>query len=171
VSPIAPVPERRHLGRGGVLLALLLAAVLATGLVVATTSGGRQAPPPSFRVVGQPAPGPFSNAAHGLPAAAVQAARTFFAGYLAYLYGHGTASQIRDASTQLTAKLPKGPLSISPAGRRLHPRVVRLGAREAAGPALHVTALIGDGIARYPIRTVMAHERGGWETTQLVSPE
>lgn len=169
MSPHALPRDWRPLQRGAAALAVLLACALAVGLVIANRSGGRTAPTPSIRVVGQPAPGPLSGAQHGLPAAAARAARTFFTGYLAYLYGHGTAGQIGDASPQVIAKLR--PLSISTAGRKLHPAVLGLGAHEAGGPVLHVTALIGDGIAQYSIRTVMAHEQGGWETTELVSEE
>lgn len=169
VNPDALPRDWRPLQRAGVALAVLLACALAVGLVIANRSGGRTAPTPSIRVVGQPAPGPLSNAEHNLPAAAAGAARTFFTGYLAYLYGHGSAAEIQGASPDVIAKLR--PLSISPAGRKLHPTVLALGARETGGPVLHVTALIGDGIARYWIRTVMAHERSGWDTTQLASQE
>lgn len=169
VTPDAPPRDWRGLRRGGAALAVLLACALAVGLVIANRSGGRPAPKPSIQVAGQPAPSPFSNAPHNLPAAAAGAARTFFTGYLAYLYGHGSAGQIRAASPALIAKLR--PLSISAAGRKLHPAVLRLGARESSGTVLHVTALIGDGIARYWMRTVMAQDQGGWETTQLPSQE
>jgi hypothetical protein len=150
---------------------MVLAGLLAAGLAVAAASGGRVTPAPQVRIVGQPAPGPFSDARYALPAAAARAARTFLEGYLAYMYGHGSTAQIKDASPQLIAKLPLGAPNMTPAGRRLEPRIVRLGAREAGGTVQHVTALIADGIARYPIRTVMVLEPQGWETTQFVSAE
>jgi hypothetical protein len=48
---------------------------------------------------------------------------------------------------------------------------VALGAREPSGNVLHVTALVSDGIARYPVRFVMVHDQRGWEATALANPE
>ena len=171
MSSLAAPHGRRRLGRGGVLAVMAFAAMVGVGLAVAVASGRRPAPTSQVRIVGLPASGPFSDAPYALPAAAASAARTFFVGYLAYMYGHGNSAQIKDASPQLIAKLPAQPPAIAPAGRALQPRVVRLGAREASGTVQHVTALIADGIARYPIRTVMVLERQGWETTQFADPE
>lgn len=164
-------PNLLMLRRGGIVLVVLLACALAAGLLLANRSGGRPAPVPQLRVVGVPAPGPFSIAPYSLPASAARAARMFFTGYLAYRYGHRTARQIQAASAGLIASFPRGLVSISAAGRRLHPQVVRLGASETKTSVLHVTALIADGAAQYPIRVVMADTPQGWETTQVVDPE
>ncbi len=58
-------------------------------------------------MVGQPAPGPLSDATHTPAPAAASAAATFLSGYLAFMYGDGSVSQIRDASPQLLAILAK----------------------------------------------------------------
>jgi hypothetical protein len=161
----------RSLARRGLLLTAVFAAVIAGGLVIVTHTGGKAPPQTVPRVVGAPAPGPLSNATHSPDSAAASAARTFFAGYLAYRYGQGGPDQIRDASPKLIAVLSHAPLSVMAATRSLHPVVVKLGAHEAGGSVLHVTALISDGMGRYPLRIVMVHRPGGWETTQLVNPE
>lgn len=165
-------PLGRHsLARTALLLAAVFAAVIAGGLVIVTHSGGKAPPQTVPRLVGAPAPGPLSNATHAPDPAAASAARAFFAGYLAYRYGQAGPGQIRDASPKLIAVLSHAPLSVTAATRSLHPVLVKLGAHEASGSVLHVTALISDGMGRYPLRIVMAHEPGGWETTQLVNPE
>lgn len=150
----------------------VLVAVLAAGIAIAAASGSRSAAQiASPRVVGLPAPGPLANAPHAPVAPAAGAARTFLAGYLAYLYGRGSAADIRDAAPPLIAALGSVGPSLTPAARRLHPVVVGLGAHEASGSVLHVTALISDGIARYTLQIVLSHERSGWVTTQLPSAE
>ena len=163
--------RRRSLGRRGLLLSAVLAAVLAVGLVIVTHTGGHTVPQRTPRVVGAPAPGPFSDATHAPDPAAAGAARTFLSGYLAYRYGQADAGRIRDASPKLFATLLHAQMSVPSAARSLHPVIVKLGAREASGSVLHVTALISDGIGRYPLRIVMVRESGGWETTQLANPE
>lgn len=171
MSWLAESPDRRSLWRRGLLLTVVLAAVLAGGLVIVTHTGGKAPPQTVPRLVGAPAPGPLANATHAPDPAAASAARAFFAGYLAYRYGQAGAGQIRDASPSLIAVLSHAQLSVTAATRSLHPVVVKLGAQEASGSTLHVTALISDGVGRYPLRIVMAHQPGGWETTRLANPE
>jgi hypothetical protein len=156
-----------------VLLAgALVVVVLAAGIAIAAASGGRPAAKTaSLRVVGLPAPGLLANAPHAPPAPAASAARTFLGGYLAYVYGHAPAADIRDATPPLIAAFGRVGPSLTPAGRRLHPVVVGLGAHEATGSVLHVTALISDGIARYTLQIVLSHEQSGWVTTQLPNAE
>jgi hypothetical protein len=113
----------------------------------------------------------MSDVPNALAPAAAAAAHVFFSGYLAYLYGQGGGSQVRDASPQLMALLTRGSPSVTGATRRLHPVVVALGAHEPGGNVLHVTAMISDGLSRYPIRIVMVHDRYGWETSQVVDEE
>ena len=158
------------IGRSGSLLLALVALALASGAVIATTiNGGRSSAQLSQRVVGAPASGPLSAAAHAPDPAAAGAARAFLAGYLAFIYGQAPVEEIQDASPHLIALLRRARPQATTASAR--PRVVTLGAREASGSVLHVTALISDGITRYPMGIVMVHEPRGWETTELASAE
>lgn len=63
---------------------------------------------------------------------AEQAARTFLAGYLPWLYGAGPAVAIRAATSQLTAQLKAHPPTIPPTFQGLHGRLDSLGMQRAA---------------------------------------
>jgi hypothetical protein len=164
-------PSGRPRGRRAVLIVLaVLVTVLAALLVIVSITGGRSAPQAPSRLVGKPAPGPLSDARYAPDPAAAGAARTFLTGYLAFIYGEGSLGQIRDASPQLIALLGKA--HPAPAtGRPPRPRILALGAHEASGSVLHVTALISDGIARYPIEIEIARGAGGWQATELSNDE
>ncbi len=171
VSPLAQPAPRGALWRGCILLAAVLAVALVAGIAIAATRGGHATPPAPQRVVGEPVPSALAYAPHAPAPAAANAARTFLSGYLAYLYGKAGAAQIRDASPQLISALSQRGPAAAPAARKLHPAVVGLGAVEATGSVLHVTAMISDGIARYPVRIVMVHGQRGWGATQLSNGE
>ena len=171
VTPLAQRQGRRSLGRGSLLVLAVLAAAVLGGLLLVTRSPERSAPPATPRVVGYPVPGPMSDVPNAPAPAAAAVARAFFRGYLAYLYGQAGGSQVRDASPQLMALLTRGRPSVTAATRSRHPVVVALGAHEPGGNVLHVTAMISDGLSRYPIRIVMVHGPRGWETSQVVSQE
>lgn len=168
--PLLEQPSRRSPGRSLLVLAVLAAAVLGALLVV-TRSGERSTPSATQRIVGYPVPGPMSDVPDTPAPAAAAAARAFLSGYLAYLYGQASGSQVRDASPQLMALLTRGSPSVTAATRRLHPVVIALGAHEPGGDVLHVTAMISDGQSRYPIRIVMVRGQRGWEASQVVSQE
>jgi hypothetical protein len=166
--------HRRPLWRGPIALLTVLLVALAAGLTIAATTGGHSAPSPPpapARVIGQPAPGPLADAPHVLPPAAAGAARAFLLGYLAYVTGKATADEIPDASRKVIAGLGVQRLPASAAARKVSPAVLGLGAREASGSILHVTAFVSDGVSRYPVRILMVHEPGGWTTTELGSAE
>lgn len=170
MSALAHPGGRPRRTRLALLVAGVLVVVLAVVLVIVATTGGRpvaQAPAP---VVGGPAPGPLSDATNTPAPAAASAARTFLSGYLAFIYGEGSVSQIRDASPKLLAILGKAHPP-APAGRPPHPRILALGAQEASGNTLHLTALISDGVARYPIGIEIVRGPGGWQTTELSNDE
>jgi hypothetical protein len=149
----------------------VLVAVLAVLIVILASTGGRSVPAAADRVVGQPGPGPMSQARHTPDPAAAGAARTFLSGYLAFIYGQAPVDQIRDGSPRLIGLISKARPAPPPPGRSPHPRILALGAHEASGSVLHLTALIADGTNRYPLGIVVVHEPGGWETTQLSSEE
>lgn len=102
-----------------------------------------------------------------VPAArARQVARRFFVGYLAYLYGHGTAARIDAATAGLRDRLADHPPRISPATRRRHPRIRRLIVAPADETGRRVTATVADGDMRFPIAVTVSRQTDG---TLLVS--
>ena len=162
-------PRRR---RGALVVLGGLAAVLAILLVIVASTGGRSAPQAPARLTGEPAPGPLSGATHAPAAPAASAARTFLAGYLAFIYGEAPVGQIRDASPQLMALLSRAhPQPAAPGKQTPHPKVVALGSSEASGSVLHVTALVSNGVNRDTLGIVLVHKPGGWVTTQLSNDE
>jgi hypothetical protein len=103
------------------------------------------------------------------PAEAVRTARRFLAGYLAFAYGHGPASAVKDAAGGLAAALRKRARMVPPALRRLHPRLVALRATSSTGPEVVVTGLVKDSeVVAYPIRVVLAAHGGRYLVTGLV---
>jgi hypothetical protein len=170
MSTLAQPNGPPRLRRAALIVVGVLVAVLAALLVIVATTGGRSAPQAPGRLVGKPAPGPLSDARHAPDPAAASAARTFLTGYLAFIYGEGSVGQIRDVTPHLIAVLGKA--HPPPAtGRPPRPRILALGAHEASGSVLHVTALISDGIARYTIAIEIVHGPGGWQTTELSNDE
>jgi hypothetical protein len=170
VSALAHPSGRPRRRRAALIVVAVLVAVLAVLLVIVAITGGRSAPQAPSRLVGKPAPGPLSDARHTPDPAAAGAARTFLAGYLAFIYGEGSVGQIRDASPSLIAVLGKAHPPRA-TGRPPRPRIVALGAEEASGSVLHLTALISDGVARYPIEIEIARGAGGWQATKLSNEE
>lgn len=90
-----------------------------------------------------------------------QVARRFFTGYLAYLYGHGTAARIDGATAGLRDRLADHPPRISPATRRRHPRIRSLTVNPADETGRRVTATVADGGVRYPIAVTVSRQSDG----------
>jgi hypothetical protein len=156
--PIAE-PERRA--------ALTLATVLLVGcaaLLIATRPSSPHAPAPSRKAphaatTADPPPAADPPTA-GTSSAVVRLSREFLAGYLAYLYGHGSASEVRGASPALASGLRAHPPRISVDMRARHPRVVSVQAVAGEHGQLTATAMISDGgVANYLVTLLL--ERAG----------
>ena len=92
----------------------------------------------------------------------------FLAGYLRYLYGHGTASQIKDATAALTRSLEQHPLRVPPGVRTRTPRVLRLIATPAPPGLLGATAIVSDGeVIDYHIPLFVTNSGGQWLVSGL----
>lgn len=91
------------------------------------------------------------------------AALEFLRGYLAYLYGHGSAEEIRATTDGLRRRLAERRPRVSPATRRRHPQIRRLTVRPLpGGSGWRVTATITDGgPASYPIAVDLQDQRDG----------
>ncbi|MGA2452130.1 MAG: hypothetical protein ABSG93_01310 [Solirubrobacteraceae bacterium] len=139
--------------------------LIAAALLLAMTSTGvpasqqPRAPHPPTSTVG-----PVKGGA--APAEALRAARTFLAGYLAFAYGHGPASAVKDAASGLAAALRRRARLVPPALRRLHPRLVAV--RSSTGATIVVTGVVKDSeVVAYPIRVVLAAHGGRYLVTGL----
>lgn len=161
-------------------LAFALAAaiiVIAAGVLVLTRTGTAPAPRPSTPTApARPkAPPPAAPAAPAkppgraaAPADATRDARVFLRGYLAYLYGHAPAREIRGAGPRLLRRLERERPRVSPATRQRHARIVEVAARRIAGGRVAATASIADGgVAHYPITVVLERHAGRWQATEL----
>jgi hypothetical protein len=92
----------------------------------------------------------------------------FLAGYLAYLYGHGEASQVKDATVSFTRSLqahtPRVPRGLD----GLNPRILRLLATRAPGGLIGVTAIISDEeVVSYRIPLALTSSRGRFVVSGL----
>ncbi len=141
--------------------------LIAAALLLAMTSTGvpasqqPRAPHPPTNTVG-----PVKGGAP--PAEALRTARTFLDGYLAFAYGHGPASAVKDAASGLAAALRKRARLVPPALRRLHPRLVAVRAVSSTGAAIVVTGVVKDSeVVAYPIRVVLAEHGGRYLVTGL----
>lgn len=141
-----------------------------------TADRTQSAPPVPARPVENPAyvpvPAPEGGTApEHLPAApAAHAAQRFLAGYLPYIYGHGSAQAITGVTPALGRELSRHRPRVSPAQRQRHARVVTFRGQPGPRNTMLVTALIDDdgGVARYPIQMLVSRHRGGrWLVTQL----
>jgi hypothetical protein len=96
---------------------------------------------------------------------AKRAARRFLAGYLAYSYGRGRASEIENAGADLRRRLSRDPPRVPRREARRRPRVVLLHA-DGVGRML---ALVSDGARRYTVALELAHGASGWRVVAIGS--
>jgi hypothetical protein len=96
-----------------------------------------------------------------LTPAVARTSKLFLAGYLAYLYGHTPASQIRGATPALVHSLEDHLPRVSPGMRSREGRLVSLHTTPAPSGLLGVSVLVTDGgLIDYPIGLLLA-SRGG----------
>jgi hypothetical protein len=159
--PIAESERRTAMAAVAVLLAataLLLALTRPAGQRQRTTE--RPSPSPARSASAVHAHAPETSTAPLTPRIA-RAADLFLAGYLAYLYGHTPASQIKDATAALLHSLEAHPPRVSPGMRSREARLVSLHTTQAPSGLLGVSALVTDGgLVDYPIGLLLA-PRGG----------
>jgi hypothetical protein len=90
-------------------------------------------------------------------AGALRVARRFLDGYLAFTYGHGPASAVKDTTSSFAAALSDRARMVPPALLGLHPRLVALRATSSTGSSIVVTGLVKDSeVVAYPIRVRLA---------------
>jgi hypothetical protein len=159
--PIAESQRRTAMAVVVVLLAataLLLALTRPDGQRQRTTE--RPSPSPARSASAVHAQAPETSTAPLTPGIA-RAADLFLAGYLAYLYGHTPARQIKDATAALLHSLEAHPPRVSPGMRSREARLVSLHTTQAPSGLLGVSVLVTDGgLVDYPIGLLLA-PRGG----------
>jgi hypothetical protein len=152
-----PRPAR---GLLAVLVSLLLFGLLTASLTLAP-SGGQ----PGHRRSSNDGGRTQHPSEPGLSAASAPAGR-FLQGYLAFSYGHGRVSGIRDADPELLRALAGQ--RVPPAARKRRPRVTALQVKESAPAVAQATATIADGSAvHYPLVFYLERRPRGWLVTRL----
>lgn len=92
---------------------------------------------------------------------AQRVARRFLAGYLAYTYGHASASKIADTTLSLIRSLQARPPRVPPAARERYPRVIALQPASASAGRLGVRATVNDGgLIDYSVDLALASQDG-----------
>ncbi|MEV4419374.1 hypothetical protein AB0L40_05275 [Patulibacter sp. NPDC049589] len=99
--------------------------------------------------------------------------REFLGGYLAALYGHGTAGRIHHATAGLRKRLARRPFRVSPATRRRHPMIQRLTITPVGrGSRWRAVATVADGgVATYPIGLTLTRTTRGVAVSDLLEDE
>ncbi len=105
------------------------------------------------------------------PAIAFEAkstAATFLHGYLAYLYGHAPASQVKDATSAFVGSLEHARVEVPPGIKALHPRLLSVAVSPLPPGRAIATALVTDAeVLHYPIRLLLTEGSHGWQATGL----
>ena len=102
-------------------------------------------------------------------AGAERSARSFLAGYLPWLHGHGHTSAIHDATPGLVAKLKRHPPVIPWTLQGLHGQLVALGMQAARGGWMAL-ANVTDGHQTYELTLAVARTRGHWLVGSVQAP-
>ena len=153
----------------GAAMATVTVLLIAAAILLALTRPGGQPPRTSQRhpapSVVQSAPSSHARASEDstapLTPGVARAADLFLAGYLAYLYGHAPASQVKGATAALLHSLEDHPPRASPVVRTRQAHVLALHTTPAPSGLVGVSALVTDGgLVDYPIGLLLA-PRGG----------
>ncbi len=152
----------------GAAMATVTVLLIAAAILLALSRPGGQ----SRRTTERPSPSlaRSASAVHAqapetstapLTSAVARTSRLFLAGYLAYLYGHTSAGQIKSATAALRRSLEAHPPRVSPSMRSREARLVSLHTTPAPSGLVGVSALVTDGgLVDYPIGLLLA-SRGG----------
>lgn len=182
-----PIQEHERVRAFGIAVAIVLAVAALlyvtrpadTDDVAATTTTAttpvRPVPIPvePQQTVTQAPPGtPEANAPYAPPAAAERAMRQFLDGYLAYLYGRGSARSIDRASAQLIGRLAANPPRVSPAQRERSPKIVEVRSRRPQPGRVRLIATIDAGeTSQYPIGALLRVRNGQWQVTEILNDD
>lgn len=162
---VAAFGRRSRATRRLTLAAFALVVLLVVASALARHPAHRPVAPPTVptRLHRTPtAGGSRAISPDGLGAAKRVAAR-FLAGYLPFLYGHGSARSIGAVTPGARRQLSRMRGLVTPVERRRHPRVVSLTAVAQSPGAVQATALVADaGVTTYALRIMLSAARNGW---------
>jgi hypothetical protein len=138
-----------------VLVSVCVAGLILTRPAPPATRDGERGFPRTQAQQRQPAIGVLSPSV-------TRAVDGFLVGYLAYIYGHGRACQIKDATVSLARSLQAHPPRVPQGLDGLKPKVLRLLATPAPGGGpVGVTAIISDEeVVTYRIPLALTPSRG-----------
>ena len=113
---------------------------------------------------------PAASAPLSGPAAARRAALAFTNSYLAYTYGHATASQLRDLTPELRAAITANPPRVPATIHALHPRIATLALTPLPHhPGWQADANVTDGQDTYQVISLVGRIHGEWLVVALKS--
>ncbi len=160
-----PIAESERAGAMATVTVLLLAAAILLALSRPSAQPGRMSqrhPGPSV-VQGTQSVTARASVSSTVPLSprVARAADLFLTGYLAYLYRHAQARQIKDITPALLGSLRAHPPRVSPGMRARQPRVVALHSTPAPPGLLGISAVINDGgLVDYSIGLLIAPQGG-----------
>jgi hypothetical protein len=122
--------------------------------------------PPDFDVVLRPRAVPHPPGS----GRAERAVRTFFKGYLPWVYGHGPVSAIHDATPALLASFRAHPLNVPPGIQSLKVRLTAL-SMERKGSGWKAFATIDSGAVALSVTAELVRVKRRWLVSSVAFPE
>jgi hypothetical protein len=151
------------------LAALLGMAAAMAAVMLITPHGGRERKAPAKRPTSAVSPRrlpPPVSAAVMLQGR--QVAARFLAGYLAFVYGRGSARAIRGITPALRRGLLEQRAQLTPMERRRRPRVMSLQTIGTTPGFVVATAVIDDGsVATYRLRFTLQRRAAQWAVSSI----
>jgi hypothetical protein len=109
-----------------------------------------------------------SDGPSAVPVAARRVGERFLGRYVAYLYGRGSADELKGATRELRRVLRRARVRVPPARAARTPRIVRLQSTEQSPATVVVTAIVDDGdLAAYPVTALVEQRAARWQVTRL----
>ena len=100
--------------------------------------------------------------------AARRVGERFLNGYVAFLYGRGSAGALIGATRELRRELRRVRLRVPPARAARTARIVRWQSVDQSSTTVVVTAILDDGdLAAYPVTALVERRAGSWRVTRL----
>jgi hypothetical protein len=109
-----------------------------------------------------------TDGANAVPVAARRVGERFLRRYVAYLYGRGSADELKGATRELRRVLRRARVRVPPARAARTPRIVRLQSTEQSPATVVVTVIVDDGdLAAYPVTALVERRAGFWQVIRL----
>lgn len=113
-------------------------------------------------------PAPSRDVGQAALSAAIDPARRFVEGYLAYAYGRGRVSAIPDADPQLLRALAGQRARVPPAAAKRRPRLTTLRVTSRSPRIAQATATVaGPSTVQYALVFLLERRAGRWTVTEI----